>query len=187
MTKTLGGLYVLACCGFLVESSALTMPSPSFDEIGLPIDSFLNEHLYWWSPNVNVTISRQKDTGLLFSFLTNVANSTFEPYGAYSYYHRAFWTAEFFTFPLKDCKLAFKYCNPCVLYSTLTFPLFVKSLQQELFLSLPTSVNTGDSYDNSKIPNLRSRSSYLSENLRVDFATVNRGKKLKSSLSLVLR
>ena len=163
------------------------MSPPSFNDIGSLVDKFINEHLYWWSPNVKVAFSSQKDIGLLVSFITNTSETIFDSYGAYSYYHRALWDAELFTFPLKNTKLTFKYTNPCIFYTTLTFPLVLNSLQQELFLSVPTFTYAGDYNDFPKVVGLRSQSSYLSDNLRADLITEARGKKWKSGLSIVLK
>ncbi|VUZ49471.1 unnamed protein product [Hymenolepis diminuta] len=162
------------------------MSPPSFKEIGSKVKDFSVENTFWLSPNIKLNFISRKDPTVLFSLVSHPPNYVTEKF--YSYYdsNRPILYSTLNTSFFKDVQLSFTYCQPASFKSTLTFPLFSDSFQQEISGALSNNNARTDTNAPFDDPTFSSRTSYTSDNIVAAFETDVRDKKIKSYLSLVL-
>lgn len=162
------------------------MSPPSFETIGTQVQEYVNEDVYWNSPNMKLNVTSHDGTGLLVSLLAYPPNYSSGPFYAYNSYCQTVVSSKLFMSPFKNSELTFTYLQPSSFGTKFTFPLPMTAVQQEFSASLSNFTCRKYSSVNFKDPGLRSRSSYSSDNMVVDLVTECRGKKVKSYLALVL-
>lgn len=162
------------------------MSPPSFKEIGSKVKDFSEENTFWLSPNINLNFISRKDPTLLFSIVSHPPTYVAEKF--YSYYgcNRPILYSTLNTSFFKDVRLSFTYFQPASFKSTLTFPLFSDSFQQEISGALSNHAARKDINAPFGDPEFYSRTSYTSDNIVAAFETDVHDKKIKSYLSLVL-
>ncbi|VDK33594.1 unnamed protein product [Taenia asiatica] len=162
------------------------MSPPSFETIGSQVEEFVSEDVYWNSPNMKLSITSNENIGLLVSLLASPPNYNSGPFYALNSCCRPFANLKLFMSPFKDAELTFNYLQPSSFGTKFTFPLLTTAVQQEFSAALSNLTARKYSSVTFKDPDLRSRSSYSSDNMAADLVTECRGKKVKSYIALVL-
>ncbi|KAM3184805.1 hypothetical protein ACTXT7_007649 [Hymenolepis weldensis] len=162
------------------------MSPPSFKEIGSKVKDFVEENIFWLSPNIKLNFISRKDPTLLFSLVSYPPNYTADEFYPYYDSNRPVVYSTLSTSFSKDVRLSFTYFHPASCKSTLTFPLFSDSFQQEVSGALSNYSARTDTNAPFNESEFYSRTSYTSDNIVAAFETDVRDKKIKSYLSLVL-